>query len=239
VKDWGGRAPGRLAEDDLHVWRGSLADREGESFRRWLSAEERRRADAFRFDRHRRRFLVSHAMLRDVLACYLDAHPAELAFTSEALGKPHLVAGGVEFNLSHAEERALVAVAAATPVGVDLEHLRDVCDADGIARRVFSASERSDLAAVDSESAFLAQWTRKEAYLKGRGVGLASDVDSGFRMPAAGPGLRRVEDPAVVGEAWWIHDLEPGPGYVGAVAVKREACRLRLFDWSRPLRADA
>src|SRR5689334_21636065 len=83
-----------------------------------LDERERERAAGFRRDRDRDRWTVAHAALRQVLGCRLGAAPERLRFDSVATGKPVLAGGGLHFNLSHSEGRAVVAVAGDRPVGV-------------------------------------------------------------------------------------------------------------------------
>ena len=92
----------------------------------------------------------------------------------------------VQFNLSHAGERALLAVAIGRELGVDIEEERCV-DVLGIARRYFSPSEYLALVSLPEErrvGAFYRCWTRKESFLKARGEGLAFPL-SGFEVSLA------------------------------------------------------
>ena len=99
-------------------------------------------------------------------------------FETDAFGKPHLRdAGSLEFSLSHSEHECLIAVSPGEVVGVDVEVIRPVPDAYALARRHFTASERSEWESVEDSlriRAFLACWTRKEACLKALGVGVSA-----------------------------------------------------------------
>jgi len=109
---------------DITVWRvrletssEELADDEAV-----LSADERRRAACFRFPRDRRRYVACHAALRRMLSACLDLPAGDINFTTNRYGKPALESGALHFNLSHAHELALIAVAEAE-IGIDLEYL--------------------------------------------------------------------------------------------------------------------
>jgi 4'-phosphopantetheinyl transferase len=112
-----------------------------------LDDRERGRARRFirRTDRHR--FILAHAALRLFLAGCLGAGPAMVRYEGGVSGKPRLAAGlaPLEFNLSHSEELALMAVARQRAVVVDVERLRDVPEALGIADAYFSRQEREEL----------------------------------------------------------------------------------------------
>jgi 4'-phosphopantetheinyl transferase len=209
--------PGRA---QVHVWVVGLdldaPDRERVS--RWLSEEERARAGRFRQARDRRRFVAARGQLRGLLGSYLEVHPPLLRLTASPWGKPALATGspgeGLEFSVSHADEKALFAVAHDRQVGVDIERLRGNLDIVRMARLALSEREQERLRGLDVEArtaAFFAAWTRREASVKARGIGLA-----GRREDAFSPG-------------WGVQDLTPGPGYVGAVAA-------RGHDWEATIR---
>ena len=89
-----------------------------------LDDDERARAARFVFPHDGRRYVAAHAALRLVLAHYLDEDPRRLRFERGTHGKPRLAcrtAGDYEINLSHSGGRALIAVARAREVGVDIE----------------------------------------------------------------------------------------------------------------------
>lgn len=192
-----------LAETDVHVWAVDLREPAPGALA-LLSEGEIERAARFQFERDRRRFLAARAGLRRVLAGYLGCDAREIRFEAGAMGKPRTP--GIEFNLSHSHELALVAVAGTTPVGVDVEYLRPQSDAVAIARRFFPPAEAAAVGA--DPGAFFRVWTRREAWLKAEGSGLA--------------GLGR-EKPA----EWRVLDLAPAAGYIGAVAFQGER-RVRM-----------
>ena len=145
--------------------------------------------------------------MRDLLGRYLGTRPGRIRFVYNAFGKPELSAefgNRLRFNLSHSADLALIAVTTDVAVGVDLEYIRPQPDGPEIARSVFSAAEVDQLNRVPSHlypQAFLTCWTRKEAYVKARGEGLAR--------------LDGIPTDAVT--------LQPAPGYVGALAVEGRA----------------
>src|SRR5437588_12461769 len=126
-----------LGEGDIHVWAASLkltatglAACSG-----MLSPDETERAGRFRFDQHRNRFMAGRGWLRAVLASYLRREPGQLRFEYSARGKPALkdAPQALHFNLAHCEDLALLAVTTKCEVGVDVERVRPLSDADRIA----------------------------------------------------------------------------------------------------------
>lgn len=243
MRDFSPRAaphPLELAEGEVHVWAVPLdpAPERVEALGCLLSEDEWARAWRFRFEVHRRRFVVGRGVLRTLLGAYLATPPARLAFTYGERGKPDLAAAGAGpplfFNLSNSHELALLGVTREREVGVDLEHLKPMAELDKIAERFFAPPESAtllDLPPAERERAFFRCWTRKEAYLKAVGVGLAAPLDS--FVVTLGPGepprmLSLRGDPAA-GARWRYWHLEPAPGYLGALAVEDAELTLRCW----------
>ncbi|MEO8218659.1 MAG: 4'-phosphopantetheinyl transferase superfamily protein [Acidobacteriota bacterium] len=199
-----------------------------------LSVDERERADRFRFPRHARRFIHARAFMRRTLSWYLDRDPAALRFNYGPEGKPSLPFT-ISFNQSDSEELAVLAVTLSRQVGVDIESLRSIANAEELAHRFFSPGETRDLMAITEEErdrAFLACWTRKEAYLKATGEGLTRPL-SQFRVvvdPCLEPRLISVElDPAEE-RRWSMAHLEPGVGYIGALVIEGRGASVHWVD---------
>lgn len=232
-----------LDENEVHVWRASLdltASRI-QSLERTLSPDECGRAGRFHFERDRRRFIVAHGLLRAILARYLGTEPGQLQFRYDPHGKPALAVdsggGGLRFNLSHSHRVALYAVARGREVGIDVERIRTAVDVEQIAERFFSPREVAALRVLPPEvrtEAFFTCWTRKEAYVKARGKGLALPLDQ-FAVsltPGEPAALLSVRGMLQETSRWSLRALAPGPGYVAALAVEGHSRRLRCWQWA-------
>lgn len=229
--DLGGEArPDRL-DGALHLWAfplagaGAAAAADAEL----LSPDEAARAERFRFERDRGRFIAGRATLRRILASYLDAEPRSLSFSYGPAGKPEIAGpqatDRLSFNLSNSADWALLAVNRGRCLGVDLERIPDAEDlAPGdlaaVAKRFFAAAEAAALAAYDPPlyaEAFCAIWTRKEALLKAFGAGLSLPLD-GFcvstdpRQPAR---LLSTEFRPAEAQRWSLHDVALEPPLAG------------------------
>jgi 4'-phosphopantetheinyl transferase len=204
-----------------------------------LSEAERARAARLVFPLHGRRFAAAHAGLRRILATCLDRPPGGLVFAYSDRGRPRLQpepGAGFDFNLAHSGDVALVALARRT-VGVDVEILRDVPGAAAIARRFFTPGETAALARLEGDAyarGFFQAWTRKEALLKAAGTGLSALAETEVTL-APGEAAAVLSAPGGA-DAWDLYHLEPSPGCLGAVAVRRagEAVRLTTWSWRRP-----
>lgn len=221
-----------LAAGEIHVWSVRLDPPAGEVERlgRFLSADEWARANRFRFEKHRRQYTVGRGALRELLAAYLGStRPEGVRFSYGPRGKPFLAsplnAGGLQFNLSNSAELALVGFVLGPEIGVDVEYLREMSDCEQIAERFFSESERQVLRGIPfptKQEAFFNCWTRKEAYLKAVGEGLAAPLDS-FDVtlaPGEPPRMLTLEGDAERAARWFFHHLRPAPDYLGAVAIE-------------------
>jgi len=206
-----------------------------------LSPDERERADRFHFARDRRRFICGRGVLRHLLGAYLDVRPLDIAFSYGTYGKPALSGRGeglLKFNVTHSHELALIAVGD-VEMGVDVEAIRPMPDADDVASRFFSARELAELQALPvtvRDAAFFACWTRKEAYLKALGSGLARPLD-GFTVTLAPstPIALVVHGDARETARWSIRELSPLIGYVAALVTEGRPRQVRCWQWS-PMR---
>lgn len=191
-----------------------------------LNAAERERAGRFRFDRDRRRWGLARAGLRRVLGAALDVGPQTVVIATDAQGKPYLSDHpDLHFNLSHSADVALVAWTRLAPVGVDVERIKEIADRERVCRRVFSACEREQLAALPEGQrtrAFYLGWTRKEALIKATGEGMRAPLRaySVALAPDAPPRVLADERAAAGMEPWHLWHTEPRPGYVAAAALR-------------------
>lgn len=209
-----------LGPEDVQVWRAPLdAGRAARArMRALLTDDECSRADRFVRGVDRDRFTVARAFLRDVLARHLGTRADRVRISEQPAGKPVLEGEHLRFNLSHSGDLALLAVSLDREIGVDLEALRPVRDACLLAERFFAPREVATLRsspAAERDAAFLRCWTLKEAYVKGVGGGLSLPLDR-FEV------------------GWTLRTLDPGPGYVGALAVRGSGFRLISRAWAAP-----
>jgi 4'-phosphopantetheinyl transferase len=181
-------------------------------------------------------FVLSHAVLRRLLAPYCDRTPSQLAFAYGLHGKPALAVGmgDVRFNMTHSGCVAAYALARDREVGIDIEQHRQPVDLQDIAERFFSGQEHRALMLLpepDRHDAFFRCWVRKEAYIKALGIGLLLPLNSFQALPAFTEGLADIPDAGVVGlSSWSVKDFVPFADYSGAVVAQGSTCRVLLHD---------
>jgi 4'-phosphopantetheinyl transferase len=212
---------------EIHVWTVQLdaSDRQTEESLSWLSSKERARALAFRFDHDRRNFILSHGALRTLLGDLQQDHPRGVKFIYGPRGKPTLqnTNASVTFNMAHSGNVAAYAFTVDCPIGIDIERVRPLPDLESLAARFFNPAEVADLLSLsgsDRLNGFFTCWTRKEAYIKAMGDGLAIDLAS-FRVTLvsdAPPRLVSVDGLSSEEPEWTLHHLTPEPDCIAALA---------------------
>ena len=223
-------------DDEIDVWLIALPDSVPviPGWARCVSPEESERAARFIFERDRARYTIAHAALRDILARYTAQAPDALSIRIAEKGKPYLADHpDIRFNLSHSGAWALVAVARAREVGVDIECIRRKRSTDGIAQRFFSPAEVRELMATPEHfrvAAFFACWSRKEAYIKARGEGLRIPLDSFEVSLGEEAALRKAED----AERWSLRSLQAPDGYAAALVAEGAGWRVNYLQWLPP-----
>lgn len=232
-----------LESNEVHVWRAAL-DVEPAYLKRleqMLSDDERERARRFFFEEHRGRFVVARGLLRSILAKYLNIAPNHLEFIYGAYGKPTLTGrfaiGDIRFNMSHSGELAVYAIARGREVGIDIERQRADFATREIAEKFFSPREVTALLNLPEHvqcEAFFNCWTRKEAYIKARGMGLSLPLDQFdvSLVPGEPAALLDTKDDPTEASRWRFQELLPGPGFAAALAVAGHNWQLKCWHVS-------
>ncbi len=176
------KAPYSLIAGQVDLWVAcptllASADDRGSRFCGWPSPQETARAERFRFDRDRQRYIAARLLLRGVLSEYTSVDPQAWQFALAANGKPQLAEGqyghGLHFNLSHSGDFVAVAISRSN-LGMDAEQIVTPAPVS-VVRDCFTPAEQQAFASIsrdDLDLAFFAQWTLKEAHLKATGEGL-------------------------------------------------------------------
>ena len=239
--EWRAGPVAQLGERAAHVWRIQLRAFDPRELIGLLSHDERERAERFYHERDAHAYVVSHGMLRRILARYDERPPSALSFIEGPKGKPALVSTAhsrsLEFNLSHSGDLALVAVTRRGPVGVDVEQWDRAVEHLALAEHFFSPVERDALRSLAHDldqrtEGFFNAWTRKEAYLKATGHGITRglhhfDVSLSPTEPAALLADRL--DPLAV-QRWRVVALAAGDGYAAAVVVANDIDEIARYD---------
>jgi 4'-phosphopantetheinyl transferase len=223
-------------ERSVHVWATRLDDDNVDlgRARELISVDERERAERFKFERDRRRYLIAHAALHEILRRYLPIDSEPLIFDYGSNGKPRLSPAlspaGVQFNLSHSNELALLAVTRRGEVGVDIEYVKENFEFQDIAEKFFTAKEVAAMRSLPvhlQRRAFFKCWTSKEAFLKAKGTGLSGKLDEVEIILTA---TREVQITASV-PGWSLAELAPIDSYEAALVIEGEPLPIKHYLW--------
>lgn len=214
---------------EIDIWRVSLDLSASTEHILFLDSDERMRAARYRRPEDQVRFASTRSALRELIGSYTGVAPADVKFAVSSLGKPELANGelpGLQFNVSHAGEHALIAISRSRAVGVDIEQFDESLDWRAMAKLVCAPAELEDLAACDGPQPikrFYQCWTAKEALLKHMGIGITEclraltiDLTGVDRVvvPLASEGVSSFADVSKLA----VHWLDDVPKYVGCIA---------------------
>lgn len=227
-----------LADYAIHLWRLDMSQLQLESTYsgRWLTDDERRRADRFGRMEDSRRFIVVRSTLRELLGKYLHRHPAEIEFSVGAHGKPRLAGTneneGLVFNVSHSGGMALLAVTRNRSLGVDVECIRADRNLVGLGRRALTPAEQQLWRGMEPDlqiRRFFQWWVCKEAL--GKAIGLGMQV--GFQCCAIDPNVPTVlQLPEAFGSPseWHLAYVDCGEGMSACVCYRGSSAVLFVDD---------
>ncbi len=202
-----------------------------------LDSAEQEHYRSLQYSETRFDYLLSRALLRTVLASYLDCAPASLAFDRNKYGKPSLAGKHTElrFNLSSTEGLVMCAVTSKSKLGADVEYHGHERSMLGVADQYFSAVEIAELKRLppaQQRQGFFRYWTLKESMIKARGRGLSVPLDS-FSFRAGGGSAKLVSYPEGFidsAEQWDFRFFELGSDYSAAISVAAPIQSLRLME---------
>jgi 4'-phosphopantetheinyl transferase len=224
-----------LSKDEIHL---SLCDYDEVKdekmhnvYRTLLSDQEKDQESRFYFEKDRRRYLLTRALVRTVLSRYEPVPPEEWVFSANAYGRPEIANTGVSdvgpcFNISHTDSLIVLGVTKSRALGLDVENVRARKVSIDIAGQFLSRTEIAALAVLPpsrQQDRFFEYWTFKEAYIKARGMGLSIPLDK-FSVQCPGDGaVQIVIDPELADdpERWQFWQFWPTPEYLVAVCAER------------------
>lgn len=231
-----------LEAGEIHLWRVCLDvdEQRRRELALTLSARERKRAAKLRFDRHRNRYIAGRGIVRELLSHYLRRLPSTICFALGPYGKPSVLdrINGKQlcFNYSDSNDMALYAFAHDCELGIDLESLaRKICY-ERIAMRKFTDRESEALLELPDhkgKQAFLACWTRKEAFGKAKGFGICYPLDSVDLCTDCTTSSMTIADNTLRnGDKYWtLQQFYPNNNFVATIVYAGDTRQLRYLDY--------
>jgi len=230
----------RFKEIDLgvvHLWKLNLDSSKDKLIVLWniLSSDEKDRANKFYFEKDRVHFVKCRASLRNLLGNYLGLKPAELQFEYTEYGKPYLSDSTLQFNVSHSNNKGLIAFSLENEIGVDIELINREIKIEELANRFFSENEANIIMSLNENirhRSFFKCWTRKEAFIKAQGEGLNIPLDK-FEMSILDTDevkMRSIEWKNEKIDDWTLVSFDVDDDYIGALVLKNKLKKLDLFQ---------
>ena len=233
--------PADLALDEAYidVWRSriDLPKEEIQKFHETLSQQEQERAEKFIFPDKYEEYVVTRGLLRTALSHVLEQSPGAFAFEYTTEKKPFLVkkfdGQSVSFNVSHSHGQALVAISLDRNIGIDIEKIRNDVAYEKLSKRFFSRAEYEALLQYEGDpvQAFFTVWTRKEAFVKAVGKGIAfglSEFDVNID-PDEAPQMLTTRWNHDDVTKWHMSSIPTEPDYIATVVADAREFRLRLW----------
>lgn len=224
-----------LAAADIHIWKINLdkSDAYLNENRHLLSKSEIEKSQRLFKQLHQKRAIAMKAQLRLILSRYVDQPAKSIQFAVAEFGKPYIESSVINFNVSHSQGKALVVISLSENIGVDIECWREIDNAGAIVQRHYSESEKSCWARLpDTQkiTVFFDIWTRKEAFIKATGRGLALGLSKcSFDVEKTG---QLIACPQQYGKAtsWSVHSLNLGGKVSASLVIKGSNHRLKIIE---------
>lgn len=211
----------------VHIWKVDLiAENSYEDRKRILSIDEQLRAERIIFPEKRERFRSARSALRKILSIYTRQLPESINFKYEGNGKPYLFQtdqpNQINFNIAHSGNLMVAAFTKRIPVGIDLELIQPVSTRKWIVKQYFSRNDQiifQNISENDKKTAFINAWTKKEAYGKAMGFGLASPSQLNHFKPGLNKTLPACHYEMVLDGSFWCLRFTPEEKYIATAAI--------------------
>lgn len=199
-----------------------------------LDAGERSRAQRFARELDRRRYILRHAALREILAHHAGVPASAIRFAFTPFGRPHAVGLDLDFNTSHSHGLAVVAVAAQARIGVDVEFRQDEDIDPAILQPYLSPAAYAALCArpaAHRQNAFYGWWTRVEAFAKARGSGIVMAPPPPLDGSESDTHPRVQPDDTGRQQTWHPTPLALCPTHAATLVVSGAPRPVRILRW--------
>lgn len=227
----------RLLPNDIAIWFARLDKiTDIKALQVLLSSDELKRASRFKFGKHRRRFIITKGLLRQLLSRYTGIPAQKIQFAYTGKGKPEIVNHALQFNVSHSHELVAYVFSAQRAVGIDVEYMEKKIEILDLAQRFFAEPEYEQLKAMPEEKrnlAFFNVWTRKEAFVKAIGEGLYYPLKD-FVVSALPEKTKliSVKGQPSLAEQWKLQQLNLKEKYAGTFAISgRQIYRSVFYEY--------
>lgn len=187
----------------------NLSPEEFSNLLAFLSFDEQAKVKKFKFRADQEISLLSRFLLRQLLSSHLEILPTEIIFSYSEYQRPFL--SEIDFNVSHAGDWIIIAIAEKGRVGVDVEKIRQV--EASVADICFTVDEKKIIFREENFDLekFFDFWTLKESFLKADGRGLSFPLlDFSFNLDVP-PRINFLRSD--INDKWYFRTYELAPEY--------------------------
>lgn len=223
----------------VHIWKYDLNSTKLDlsEIQKSLSVEETDRANRFFNLQDRKRYILVHYFLRDILSKYQNIPKEAIEFYKDIHQKPFLKQKVNElplyFNLSYRENYAVLALSNSDFLGVDIEKIKTLENIKNFIITFFSDEEQQLILQPPTEperlSILFRFWTIKESIIKALGVGfelplINYNVSDFIKNTSAYPHFD-------IDHKWYIYPIEINETYQASFAIKTNTLNYSIFNY--------
>ena len=201
-----------------HIWQINISSnaKHIDAASNLLSADEHERANRYYREKDKQRFILARAILRLLLARYLNRDAKQLIFEIGENKKPHVKGDtSLHYNVSHSGNYILIAISD-SEAGIDVEQPDPNMHYEEIMHISYNKPEADVVkASADPLQAFYTLWTRKEALLKATAKG----IDDALKFIPSTDGTHATMYNTIGSEKDWIvQSFQIDNEHIGSIA---------------------
>jgi 4'-phosphopantetheinyl transferase len=214
-----------IPDNTVALWYGHVDIEKDKSDQCWRMLDQLEQAYAKRLknELQQKRYIEVHGRLRQLLSGILNQAPEKLVIEKTAFGKPFLAEHPeLAFNLSHSANDYIIGVGKNCRIGVDIEHCNARANFSALVTKCFAEEEIqywNCLPEDQKKTAFYSIWTRKEAFVKAVGRGLALGLRGCVINPEKPDELLRIPMDCGNPSHWRVFEVVREPGVCSAIVV--------------------
>jgi 4'-phosphopantetheinyl transferase len=198
---------------NVDLWHGELTETQtcSDRYLSCLDTNELARAESYSKPLLKWRYIEARGRLKCLLADYLDTSPNSVQIAQTEHGKPYLPNHPpLVFNVSHTANQLVIAVAGHCQLGVDIERIQPRPTLAALVKKCFSTSEAvywQNLPESEKALVFYQFWTKKEAFVKATGRGIALGLQHCEVDTPDAERFVRVPESCGTAAQWWLATL--------------------------------